>query len=146
MDRTTKKTDKYKTDRDEYTVADYIWLNEPWRTPINKLGKLEDIEEQLRTNLVKLLEIVFVTKKFYFTRCDDDYTILKIQECYFEEIDDKGSLKGWWYFDDDKDFAIGTYFKLKDYGIIWAATEEELENVTKEDVKKADEEGEAEDE
>ena len=40
MERLTKKAND-----NNYVVDTYISLNEPWKSPINKLGQLEDIQE-----------------------------------------------------------------------------------------------------
>ena len=106
-----------------YVIDTYVSLNEPWKSPINKLGKLEDIEEDLGIDLI----IVFkaLTQGFYIKsndfmkvryryplglfKTDDDYE--RIHEYIFE------------YGNNANDFIY-----LKDYGKTWALTKEELIN------------------
>lgn len=76
---------------------------------INKLGQLEDIEEGLGISLITL----FKTFKEGFVDCDNKYH-------HFTNL----------YIDDEEIFDgyERQPFKLKDYGITWALTREELEN------------------
>ena len=61
MNRLTKKNN------DDYTIDNYISLNEPWKTPINKLGQLEDIEEELGIDLVIYFKLLKTTKVWAYS-------------------------------------------------------------------------------
>lgn len=78
----------------------------------NKLGKLEDIEEELGVDLItlfKCIEYGFYTKyNYYPSYCntfDLETKLIKVNDC-------------------DEHFTLN----FKDYGKTWALTREELEN------------------
>ena len=80
---------------------------------INKLGKLEDLEEELGVDLITLFKAlrngVFVV--------GDDYLIY---EDYIKKIDYwPGS---WTFITNEQDLEV----RLEDYGVTWALTSEEL--------------------
>ena len=96
---------------------------------INKLGKLEDIEEERHIDLIilfKALKNGFYSKEYgvikYIEPCEFVITFgevlghfVTIQELYFEDLDSVLDTTGRkWY--------------LEDYGKTWALTLEELEN------------------
>lgn len=112
MNRLTQKIkDTYLTETDN-ACLDYC---EQARTYIggnvlNKLGQLEDIEEELGINLITLFKAL---NQFY----------AKDLDCYcprptilFKSVKNEWFIK--W---------INNYYKLKDYGKTWALTREELE-------------------
>lgn len=88
-----------------------------------KLGKLEDIEEQIEMDLITLFEI-------YNKMCEQKFVYIKIgNEIKFEYYDS-------YVIDFKNKEIIGMeyepigFFSFKDYGITWAVSREELENET----------------
>ena len=91
---------------------DYLMVNNSEEECLSKLGQLEDIEEELGIDLIKLIECIRnekgVWKKDFNgglinTRC--------MLACYF----------GKWQIYDKENI-----YELKDYGKTWALTKEEL--------------------
>ena len=92
---------------------------------VDKLGKLEDIEEQLGVDLITLFNIaqqLNTKKEIWFKNWDDE-----IDASYRDESD--------YYIIDLKHKAFVKiayepldYFYFKDYGKTWALTKEELED------------------
>lgn len=101
MKRLTKKQKDY-----------YVSINGEFHNigeHVNKLGQLEDIEEELGIDLITLFKAL--KNGFY---AEHRY----IQQCYICFIDDEWAIVNlkndeWWL--------------LKDYGKTWALTREELE-------------------
>ena len=77
---------------------------------LDKLGQLEDIEEELGIDLVKLLSAksIFVDEKSVFY----NFKISVIEQCVYVSVDD---------CDDTK-------LSFDDYGKTWAFTKEEIKN------------------
>ena len=78
---------------------------------INKLGQLEDIEEELGIDLIIFIRAIL--KLFVWVKYD--YKIIQVGLCLFE------SENEYYFWGHDK-----IYF-IKDYGKTWALTKEELE-------------------
>ena len=82
---------------------------------IGKLGKLEDIEEELGIDLVKLLS----AKSIFVVECDEIY---ESQTPFVDCVNKQILLAHYTTITEDYDF--------KDYGKTWAFTKEELKNET----------------
>ena len=87
---------------------------------VDKLGKLEDIEEELGVDLITLFKAV--KNDFYFKYKDkiissNDYSFLT-----------RANIRGDWVLDIISDNLSLLTIKLKDYGKTWALTKEKLEN------------------
>lgn len=101
MRLTNKRKDGFYEDIDECVVTNCS----------NKLGQLEDIEEELGVDLITLWKAINTR---IFVRTDCDYHFVGF-DCL--EQDSKGD----WYWD-----TVDGNFYLKDYGKTWALTKEEL--------------------
>ena len=84
---------------------------------IDKLGKLEDIEEELGINLITLFKaLIGIWVK---STNGDVYYVGSPYLCFSEN--EKREL--------ELQFRVGdTWYKIKDHGKTWALTKEELEN------------------
>ena len=92
-------------------VGDYTLTKSAWdNSPTEKLGKLEDIEEELGVDLIKLL-----TAKTIFTIANDYGGIF-----YHIDIENGGVYTSKYDADDE-------FYPFSDYGKTWAFTREELE-------------------
>lgn len=112
----------YKTDNGEYTgMPNSIEI----RTALEKLSKLEDVEEKLGIDLIPLLTAL--TNGYVFWK--DDNSIYKIQ---IDSITNCCLKVNTWYYVDSSTIVkrYGDEFTIdfKDYGKTWALTKEELEN------------------
>lgn len=87
---------------------------------IDKLSKLEDIEEEIGIDLVTLFKAL--KNGFYFKYKDK---IMNSRYCLFQI---RTNLKDNWIFDIISDNLFLLSIKLKDYCKTWALTKEELEN------------------
>lgn len=85
----------------------------------NKLGKLEDIEEELGIDLITYFKIKVGTKVYSTLIIDDDLIIDNIF----------GSGKETNYHIVKRYSRSGFFVRLDEYGRNWALTEEELRNV-----------------
>ena len=113
MTRYTKKIDKnYSCKMNEYMWTDKSYNHS--RLGIDKLGKLEDIEEELGVDLIKPLN----AKKVYVL----DYG--KPYETWSPSINFKTRKI---YTIDEITRTICGQYDIKDYGKTWAFTKEELE-------------------
>lgn len=81
----------------------------------DKLGQLEDIEEELGIDLITLFKAL---KDGAWTKFNNE--ISKCDECEYQMLD----IYIYFYWDNGKHLV----FELKDYGKTWALTKEELEN------------------
>jgi len=82
-------------------------------TPINKLGQLEDIEEEIGIDLVtffKALKGIYIKPNNIYV--GSPYLCFAENENRELEFQFK---------------VVGTWYKVKDYGKTWALTKEELE-------------------
>ena len=103
-----------------YTCADY---DVPY--VIEKLGKLEDIEEELGIDLVTLFKAVSYSNGSIYVRYKGSITEVYISFTDINAYSGKGLLgngKPMYFFDLEE----GEYF-FEDYGRTWALTREELE-------------------
>lgn len=117
----------YKTDNGAYTgMSNQI----PVRKALEKLSRLEDVEEELGIDLITLLKAL--KNSMWFKHYDEKYNETWIWDahCYKKPllnvynktieikryVDNAG---GYWYVDEDVVY-------LKDYGKTWALTKEEL--------------------
>lgn len=87
----------------------------------NKLGQLEDIEDELGIDLAKL----FKTKTVWCKTLVEDNQTKKLSRQIIER-------KLWGINLEDKEIMVGSSYrfgshKLKDYGKTWALTKEELQ-------------------
>lgn len=112
----------YHTDNGVYTgMPNSI----PTRKALEKLSKLEDIEEELGTDLVTLVSALS-SLYIYGITSDEDHE--KPYIFVFDTRDAKlnaeeKTLDVYWQCSDE----IYTQYKLSDYGKTWALTMEELE-------------------
>lgn len=91
----------------------------------NKLGQLEDIEDDLGIDLITLSAVLdngFWHKSFYYKGCYDYYSTDEYDLCF-----DKKRKAIIVIGTRDARFQSLNLFALKDYGKIWALTKEELE-------------------
>lgn len=128
MSRLTKKDKngyEVKGDNPNTSIAMYISMG------IQKLGQLEDIEEELGIDLITLFKAL--KQNMWYKHYDKEYNETWIWDahCYMkpllnvysktieikEYVDNAG---GYWYVDKDVVY-------LKDYGKTWALTKEELQ-------------------
>ena len=88
----------------------------------NKLGKLEDIEEELGIDLIKAVELCkqVNSKKVVYTK--DEYGIYPIK--FLDDFDVE--LFNHRLYKNSRGFYVS--LDLFDYGKTWALTKEELEN------------------
>lgn len=93
----------------------------------NKLGKLEDIEEQLGVDLITLFKALNVRDGVWVK--DKEYGLCNwsMGQLWFGYNSSKSEsfINPQIYFLKDGGYS---YFKLSDYGKTWALTKEELEN------------------
>ena len=109
MTRYTKKIDKNYSCK----MNGYMWTDKSYnhsRLGIDKLGKLEDIEEELGVDLIKLL-----TARTIFT-IDNDYGIF-----YHIDIENGGVYTSKYDADDE-------FYPFSDYGKTWALDKSDLVN------------------
>lgn len=85
-----------------------------------KLGKYEDIEQELGIDLITLFKAL--KNGFYFKYKDKT---LSSNDYFFQITTD---LRDNWIFDIISDHLSLLSTKVKDYGKTWALTKEELEN------------------
>ena len=103
------------TKRDSAILGEYDYIDELDNLDpiVNKLGKLEDIEEELGIDLIKLIECIR-NEKGIWKRENGDGKLINTRcmlTCEF----------GYWRVYDKE-----TVYNLKDYGKTWALTKEEL--------------------
>ena len=108
-----------------YEYADkkyYVHSSKTQDDVIQKLGQLEDIEEELDLDL-RILLTLLKERKGWFLDVNQ-----KPRRCYFYDLPSvcrkekyfKGCIESSTYYYEQK-------FYFKDYGITWALTKEELE-------------------
>lgn len=100
----------YKINDKEYAPC----KNTGWKT-FDKLGQLEDIEEELGIDLITLVKAL---KNGAWTKFNNE--ISKCDECEYEMLD----IYIYFYWNNGKHLV----FLLSDYGKTWALTREELKN------------------
>lgn len=135
MSRFTKKSTKF--------LSSYEWNRDlPTKTfvqlGINKLGQLEDIEEELGIDLITLFKVlskgsVYINRAF----CPEDETYLEVKgykritlHKVPNEEDINDFIKGNWVLDFSAiygDYIVELVVNVKDYGRTWALTREEFE-------------------
>lgn len=107
MNRLTRKKDN-----------SYVYIHDEFHNigeHVDKLGQLEDIEEELGIDLITLFKAV---KSGAWTKYDNE--ISKCDECEYEMLD----VFIYFYWNDGKHLV----FYLSEYGKSWALTKEELDN------------------
>lgn len=87
---------------------------------MDKLSKLEDVEEELGIDLITLFKAL--KNGFYFKYKN---TIISSNDYLFQI---RTNIKDNWIFDIISDNLSLLSIKFKDYGKTWALTREELEN------------------
>lgn len=116
----------------DYIYGNFVSLNEPHKSVANKLGQLEDIEEELGIDLITLFKAL---KNGAIFNCDNgDVHFIELKEmCIAKGMNPKAFCKpsfiklvandiGWFLV------LYNEYpFSTKDYGKTWALTKEELE-------------------
>ena len=110
MNRLTKK--------DTLRDNGYAIKNLSYETTIavnDKLGQLEDIEEELGIDLITYLRLVIVHKNN------------SLNYIYDKKNNDYEKIKGWDFFDEMKLSYGSENYYFKDYGKTWALSKEELE-------------------
>lgn len=104
---------------------------------IEKLGQLEDMEEEYGIDLIFFLKLL--------PALDKDYVYVKVRKIKqyegYSAIEETGEIKGtvitrvaryingtrdWFFIISSMDVSIVTHYLLKDYGVTWALTREEL--------------------
>ena len=99
-------------------------IGEYVRHSLNKLGQLEDIEEELGidlTTLFKALTQGIWAWENVFRGDDVERKLYKIDKVYIQK--DGFGCEGWFIVNG---YKAPTWWKLKDYGKTWALTKEEL--------------------
>lgn len=118
LDYDPKKTKFFREGK--YDVKDCVMMH----NAIDKLGKIEDKEEELE---IELLDLIAAVENGIYSKEWDE--IRPVQLIYtdpthnFKETDYDKTYEGLCLYDD----AFGQYYYFKDYGKIWALTKEELE-------------------
>ena len=100
----------------------------------NKLGQLEDIEEELGIDLITLFNVlkngiwikqpdyiaipIYKIESNYLKLCIDSYGMVSFKKLYYEDLD--GTLE-----ETGEEYKMSEYGK-QDYGVSWALTKEEL--------------------
>ena len=95
-------------------IFDYIYGDDDINSIVYKLGQLEDIEEEIGIDLIKLFECIRNEKGIWKRKYADSDELINTRcmlTCEF----------GYWRVYDKE-----TIYELKDYGKTWALTEEEL--------------------
>ena len=91
----------------------------------DKLGQLEDLEEKLGIDLITLINIF--DKGFYAWVKDEDHEEPYLFHFYARDLELCTEGKSLIVYDECSEAVYGEY-DFKDYGKIWALTEEELED------------------
>lgn len=109
---TRKINDRYfcAKQADEFDGSEFIEANQ-------KLGQLEDIEDELGIDLVTLFKILRTGGYIYVKNCKG------INYWHVESLKQRGLNKQWYIT-----YSNNVRVKLKDYGETWALTKEELLN------------------
>lgn len=113
--RLTKKEEPPK-------VPCYVEIQEEhWKTKhrqqaIDKLGQLEDIEDELGIDLITLFKAL--KQKYIYVLLEGE----KINMSFEYSLEQNGGFYYWWCEEDD----ICHYYEIKDYGKTWALTKGEL--------------------
>ena len=119
-------TDKVGID---YIYSNFVSLNEPHKSVANKLGKLEDIEDELGIDLILFLKVM-MNRIIYVKGKEPEWAgtgTKKDIETYYVEGFTKEELSVRY----SNSCAYDLHFILnpiKNYGKTWALTKEELEN------------------
>ena len=99
--------------------------NESDQTCVDKLGALEDIEEELGIDLITLFNIdkqQNTKKEIWFKIEDEIEESFRFDSYYIIDLKHKAFVK--------IEYEPLDYLYFKDYGKTWALTKEELENET----------------
>lgn len=112
-------TEKETTEMFDNLIKYYSTEN--YLEAIEKLGQLEDIEEELGIDLITLIKVLnaVLQKEHFWTKYDNE-----LDETDDVKIGDEmnGLLYIYFYWDNGKHLV----FLLSDYGKTWALTKEEL--------------------
>ena len=99
--------------------------NESDQMCVDKLGKLEDIEEEIGIDLITLFNIdkqLNTKKEIWFKIEDEIEESFRFDSYYIIDLKHKAFVK--------IEYEPLDYLYFKDYGKTWALTKEELENET----------------
>ena len=106
-------TDKVGID---YIYSNFVSLNEPHKSVANKLGQLEDIEEELGIDLITLFKAL--KNGIWFRNVVDNKIRCSIPMCAELELSEKGlSLIS---------MEMDILFFFKDYGKTWSLDKKDL--------------------
>ena len=115
------------TEKDQMGYYGYFTYKTDEIEIINKLGQLEDIEEELGVDLITLCNKA--TKEVWYTKLEVDFDYSNWHKINGQEIVIKNSIVSRLDFQHKSVYIKGAkqWFDIKDYGKTWALTKEELE-------------------
>lgn len=118
LDYDPKKTKFFREGK--YDVKDCVMFH----NAIDKLGKIEEKEEELE---IEVLDLIAAVENGIYSKERDEIRTVQLIYTYpthnFKETDYDKTYEGLCLYDD----AFGEYYYFKDYGKTWALTKEELE-------------------
>ena len=102
-------------------IQEEHWKTKNKKAAIDKLGELEDIEEELGIDLVTFVKAL--KQDYIWVKADDLEG--KVVRCSSFTLS-----HGYFYceYESDVEFGYG-FYAIRDYGETWALTKEELEDV-----------------
>ena len=104
--------------KNNYEIIARTNIQDDTKELVNKLGQLEDVEEELGIDLITLFKAF--SQGIYVKELGRKTTVWKYVD------DEGGKYLGAWHNDFEKEHNT-IFVHLKDYGKTWALTKEELE-------------------